>query len=341
MWKKIAALLLIFTLIITGLFAQQPVTELITQGIKLHDKSDYTGAIDLFKKALLIDKKSAHANYEIASSYFSMKDYANSIKYSNAVIALNIDYIDQAYMLKGSAQDISGKPREAVKTYVQALKKYPGNHLLYYNLALTSFNLKEHKDVDNALQKALKINPYHASSHILLAYSMLVQENRVKGILALYNFLVLEPKGARAVTALNLLEKELKKGIKNQAEKSVTGTPPDKKDDDEFYTAEIMLDLLESSRLNESNKGKSAAVLFAENTSSFFTILGEMKKSHKGFWWNFYVDYFYTLASDNHAEAFCYYIIQSKDDTYTQWVQNNLAKAEAFSTWYTKHLHKF
>lgn len=340
--KKNISLLLLFTFFVLGLFAQQTaVTDLISQGIKLHDKGDYTGAINLYKKALVLDKRSAHTNYEMASSYFSMKDYANTVKYSNIVIALNIDYVDQAYMLKGSAQDLSGKPREAVKTYIQALKKYTNNYLLYYNLALTSFNLKEHKDADNALQKALKINPYHASSHLLLAYSMMIQENRVKGILALYNFLLLEPKGNRTASALKLLEEQLKEGVKKDNKKSVTITLPGKKDNDEFYTAELMLGLLESSKLNETNKGKSAAVLFAENTNSFFTILGEMKKDKKGFWWDFYVDYFYTLAINNHTEAFCYYITQSKDDTYTQWVQNNLEKAEAFSTWYTKYLHTF
>ena len=119
--KKHLSLLLLFTYLISGLFAQKTaVTDLISQGIKLHDKGDYTGAIALYKKALVLDKRSAHANYEIASSNFSMKDHANTVKYSNIVIALNIDYVDQAYMLKGSAQDLSGKPREAVKTYIQA-----------------------------------------------------------------------------------------------------------------------------------------------------------------------------------------------------------------------------
>ena len=104
-----------------------------------------------------------------------------------------------------------------------------------------------------------------------------------------------------------------------------------------------MLGLLESSKTNESNKTKSAAEIFAENTNSFFTILGEMKKDKKGFWWDFYVDYFYTIATNKHTEAFCYYIAQSKDDTYDEWVKDktNLKKMEDFSEWYTKYLHKF
>ena len=82
-------------------------------------------------------------------------------------------------------------------------------------------------------------------------------------------------------------------------------------------------------------------VLFTENTNTFFTILGEAKKDRKGFWWNFYVDYFYKLATNHHTEALCYYITQSKDGAYEEWLKDNLKKMEALSEWYTKYLHKF
>jgi lipopolysaccharide biosynthesis regulator YciM len=343
MMEKFIGFLLVLTLPWSGIFAQESATDnFISEGIKLHDKGDYTGAIDLYKKALQLDKRSAHANYEMASSYLALKDFENTIKYCDKVIVTNLDYIDQSYILKGSALDLSGKPLEALNTYKQGLKKYSTNHLLYYNLAFTSFNLKEYKNTDEALEKALKINPSHASSHLLLGYSMVRQGHRVKAILALYNFLLLEPKGNRTTAALDLLEEQLKKGVKKDSERSVTLTIPGKKDDDEFYTAELMLGLLESSKTNETNKAKSASALFAENTNSFFTILGELKNDKKGFWWNFYVDYFYGLATNKHTEAFCYYITQSKDDAaYTKWVQDNLPKIESFSAWYTKYLHKF
>jgi Tetratricopeptide repeat len=340
--KKIIGLILLFTLQFSALFAQEAtVTDLVNQGIKLHDKGDYDGAIDFFKKALLLNPKSAYANYELASTCFAIKDYKNSIKYIDKVIAINSDYMDQAYILKGSAQDILGKPRDAVKTYKKGLQKYTQNYLLYYNLALTSFNLKEYKDTDAALRSALKLYPSHASSHFLMSLSMLVQEKRVKGILSLYNFLLLEPKSKRTASALKTLEEELAKGVKKDNEKSVTVTLPGKEDTDEFYTAELMLGLLESSKINEINKNKTAAQLFAENTNTLFTILGEMKKDKKGFWWDFYVDYFYTLATNKHTEAFCYYITQSKEEVYNEWIKDNLPKLEAFSEWYTKYLHKF
>jgi tetratricopeptide (TPR) repeat protein len=337
--KKLLISFSMFFCLTSAISAQETQSNFITEGIKMYDKGDYEGALEMYKKALVSNPTSVHAKYEIASTYLQLKDYTNAIKYSDRVIAANRDYVDQAYILKGSALDYLKKPAEAANTYRQALKKFPKNQLLYYNLALTSFNLKAYKETDEALFKSLKLNPLHASSHFLLGLSMITQEKRVPGILALYNFLLLEPKSKRSVSALQALEEEWKTGkVKN---KQVTKATTVKKEADEFYTASLMLDILESSKNNEANKNKPAVVLFAENTHIFFTTLGETKKDNKGFWWNFYVDYFYTLAGNHHTEALCYYITQSKDGAYDEWLKDNLKKMEAFSEWYTKHLHKF
>ena len=337
MIKKSTAFFLILISTYTGLLGQQRIINgLISEGIKLHDKGNYIGAIDLYKKALLVNNISTQANYEIASTYLTIKDYKNAIKYSDNVIAANVDYMDQAYILKGAALDNLGKQLEAIKTYEQGLKKFTKNYLLYYNLALTSFSLKDYKTADGSLEKALTLNPSHASSHFLLALSMRTQGNRVKGILALYNFLLLEPNSKRTASAVKTLEAALKK-----SNEKISLAMPTKKENDEFYTAELMLALLESSKANESNKTKSAAQLFSENTNSFFEILGAIKKEKKDFWWSFYVDYFYTIASNNLTEAFCYYITQVNEDVYKEWLKNNLQQLESFLAWQTKYLHKF
>jgi tetratricopeptide (TPR) repeat protein len=333
--KKIIGFLPVFLLLCLGLLAQE--NNFITEGIKMHDKGDYTGAIEMYKKALQSNKNSMHAHYEMASSYLSLKDYANTLKHADKVIARNQDYVDQAYILKGSALDLSGRKTEAVQAYKAALKKFPKNHLLYYNLALTSFNLKKYTDAEAALINALKLNPLHASSHFLLGMCMLAQEKRVQANLALYNFLLLEPKTKRSASALMALEDEWKNaGQVKPASKTAGG----KKTDDEFGTATLMMDMLEAAKKNESNKNKLAVALFAENSHILFTILGEEKKDKKGFWWNFYVDYFYTLAKNNHTEALCYYIMQSRDESYDVWLKDNMAKMETFSEWYTKYQHK-
>lgn len=334
--KKIIGFFPVLLLLCHGLIAQE--NNFIKEGIKMHDKGDYAGAIEMYKKALQSDKNSIHAHYEIASSYLALKDYTNTLKHANIVITRNFDYVDQAYILKGSALDLSGRKTEAINAYNQAVKKYPKNHLLYYNLALTNFNLQNYNDAADALIKALNLNPLHASSHFLLGMCMIARGKRVQASLALYNFLLLEPKTKRSVSALMALEDEWKNaGNVKPAFKKANA----KKAEDEFETATLMMDMLEAAKKNEANKNKAAITLFAENTQTLFTILGEEKKEKKGFWWNFYVDYFYTLANNHHTEALCYYINQSKDDVYDVWLKDNLPKMEALSEWFTKYLHKF
>ena len=337
--KRIIPLVVAFTFIFFIACAQNnTATGFVIEGIKLHDKGDYSGAIALYKKALGIDNKLSQANYELASSYFAIKEYNKVVAYCNKVIAARSNYIDQAYILKGSAQDLLGNPKIAVTTYKEAIKKYPANSLLYYNLALTAFNLKNYKETDDALENSLKLNPAHASSHLLLGHSMGKQGNGVKSILALSNFLLIEPTGTRAETALQFLESELKTGTSNGNENETAITVPQQKKSDGFSTAGIILSLFESSRTNEANKNKTSYQFFTEQMKSLFITLGELKKDNTSFWWTYYVDFFYALTHKGYVEAFSYYITQSKKDkNIDNWLQSNKEVYDAFANWYVSY----
>jgi len=51
------------------------VQTLIDEGVALHDQGQYQQAIDKYKEALKLDSNSVTAIYEMAFSYFSLKDY--------------------------------------------------------------------------------------------------------------------------------------------------------------------------------------------------------------------------------------------------------------------------
>ncbi len=85
--KKNILLLLVFSFFITTVFAQEAQNNFILEGIKMHDKGDYEGAIEMYKKALTSNPESVQAKFEMATSYLQLKDFTNAIKYSNMVIA--------------------------------------------------------------------------------------------------------------------------------------------------------------------------------------------------------------------------------------------------------------
>ncbi len=333
--KKTINLILILTLLIGKVFAQSTeVQNLVNQGVTLYEKGDYKGAIEQYQKALELDNKSPLANYEMASAYFAMAEYEKAITHSDRVIDAKSDFMDLAYVLKGSALDQLNKSEDAIKVYKKGIKAFPRNYLLHYNLALTYYTIKNFKEAEESLQNALQIKPLHSSSHLLLGYVMKEQGNRVKSLLALYNFLLIEPTGKRAAGAYTLLQNLLNKGISKESEKKINITLPNTNETDEFRSAELMMSLLVASKNTEKNKDKTEAELFAYNTNLFFGMLGDMRKKNKGFWWDYYVEFFNTMSKENHVEAFCYYISQSKgDEKIGTWLADNKSKVDALSSW--------
>ncbi len=280
------------------------------QGIELHDKGDFQGAISKYEQALKIDKKSTLANYEIALSYNAMKDYENAMKYSKIIIDIDKDNLLPAYMIYSAALDNMGKPKESIKVYTKAVKKFPDSYLLYYNLALSNYNYKDYKEAELALYKAIERNPLHGSSHFLLGYLMSEQNRRVQSLLPIYFVLMLEPTSARAKGAYQTLQQLLNQGVSQKSDKETNitldiGTLGEK---NEFSAAELMLSMLSASKSLEKNKDKTEMELFVDNTEAFFSILGELNKDKKGIWWEFYINFFYAMTQAKHTVPFCYYI---------------------------------
>lgn len=317
--------------------AQDQAATHINKGIALHDSGQYTEAIKEYKEALKISPDSPWANYEMASSYFANGDYSNAIKCADAVIKIKAEFVDQAYILKGSAQDTQKKTADAIKTYKTGIKSYPDSYLLHFNLALTYYNSNDIDNAEKSLINALKCNPEHSSSHLLIAYIQSDKGNRVQSIMAAYNFLLLEPSSNRSKGGYELLMSQWNKGISTDGEKTIN-IELSAMEKNEFQAAELSLSLLAASKGIEKNEGKTEAELFAENTDSFFAILGEIKNGNKGFWWDFYVDFYYEMHNQGHVEAFSYYVsMSSENEEVVDWLKSNEAKIEEFSDWYNTY----
>jgi len=339
MKNLIVALLLVAPL---ALFSQETARQLIDKGIARHDAGKYTEAIAFYDKALAVEKDNDEALYETGTTYSAMKDYSKAIAYADKVIKLETRLLGQAYLLKGINLDYSGKPREAIAAYKKGMKKAPEFNRLDYALAVTSYNLKEFKDTEEALHSSLLKNPLHANSHYLLA--TVNADKRTKSMLALFNFLILEPTGNRANMAFNTLSSFQKRGVEVKDDKTINVSINLDNKDDEFSAAEMMLSMLEASKNMEENKSKSDFQMFSENTKSFFMVLGELQANNKSneFWWRFYVSFFYDLAkNDEMYETFIYYIYQDVQNTAVEsWLIANKDKVARFTDWVSTYKRK-
>lgn len=311
---------------------------LFPQGTELHDQGKYDEAIAKYKMALNIDKNSTLANYELSYTYMATKNYGDAIKYSKKVIDQDADNQQGAYIVLGSSLDMNGKPDNAIKVYEEGLSKFPNSNLLYFNLALTSYNQKDYDKAEKAAINAIIANPRHASSHVVLSAIMQAKGERVMSLLPAYYFLMLEPNSKRSAISYNNLLQQLGQGIerKNGSDINVN-IPFSDSHGSLFGAAEMMVSLLAASRFTEENEGKSDMEYFVETNSGLFSVLGELKGDNGGFWWDLYVSKFYDLVQSDNVEAFSYYISQSSNsESVKQYIASNPDKVKQLKVWMDK-----
>lgn len=321
----------------------ESVRELVEQGVALHDQGKYAEAIKKYQAALVIEPGSTLANYEIAFSYFLAGSYDSAITYSGRVLELNGGSQHEAYLVLGSSLDLAGKPAKAIATYEEGIKKYPGSNLLHYNLALTCFNQKDYKKAEQEAILAIQARPRHGSSHLVLAATMKQTGQRVKSLMALYYFLLLEPNSRRSATNLESLMAQLKQGVEKKDDKNISINlfMDDAKKDDPFAPAEMMISLLAASSYTEKNKDKSDAVMFAEMNVPIFSALTGLKKDVRGFWSDVYLAMIEDLVSAGHTETYSYYISQSSgSEEVTKWLASHNDSVQNLEEWISKRFEK-
>jgi tetratricopeptide (TPR) repeat protein len=319
-----------------NIFGQnEKVSELVSQGTRLHDQGKYEEAIAKYRAALDIDKHSTLANYELSFTYMTIQKYDEAIYYSRKVVDQNEDLLEHAYLVLGSSLDLMKKPREAIKAYKEGLAKFPNSNLLNYNLALTAYNIGDLAEAETASVSAILSKPSHGSSHIVLASVMQDKEERVKALLPMYYFLLIEPDSKRSLRIYKIIRTLLVQGIEQKSDKQIDiNVSYSAGHDSLFRPAETFLSLIGASKFAETNKDKSDYELFAETNKGLFSVLEGIKKENKGLWWDLYVTKFSNLIQSNNWEAFSYYISQSTNaEEVKNWISRNDDKMKKLHDW--------
>jgi tetratricopeptide (TPR) repeat protein len=346
------------------LFAQTNLEGIISEGIALHDKGDYKGAIAKYHQALKLDPASAMAHYELAFSHHLDKDYDSALHHAGVVIDGNNGRLGvQAAIVKGSVLDDMGNTKGSIEFYKDVLKQHPDEYLLLYNYAVSCGRLQQWEEAEAALERALRNKISHPSSHLKLAYIKADKGEKVRAVYELYFFLLLENNSPRAKEALAKL-RELLYGEAKVESVSVNDKTGDKQininiavsssDDPQITAAEIGLATITSASL-ELNKEQSEEEKLIHDTQTLFSMLGELKenkKSTKGkkskkkqadpseqdLFWDFYVPFFFDLKNSDHTQAYCYHILQaSGEDDVKAWTEANKSKLEFFYLWVNNH----
>ena len=105
--------ILFISLSITAFAQETDVNTLVKQGIELNNQKNYTGAIEKYKQALIIDADNVKANYQSAVSLLALGKGMEGVPYLNKVVTTNSNYTEPAYELLGNIYDDANQTQQA------------------------------------------------------------------------------------------------------------------------------------------------------------------------------------------------------------------------------------
>ena len=314
-------------------------TQVIREGVALHDRGDYPGAIAKYEAVLKENPDNVLAMYELAFSLSENKEYQKALDMAYKGAKYQSDLLTGFYLSIGNNLDLLGEPKKAIEVYKKAIKLQPDDHLLHYNLAVTYNSMSNPDEAKKSLKKAMLVNGNHPSSHLLLGTIWYRTRYKTPAMFAASRFLILEPRSRRSVSALAMLQEILRGGVREgqkPGEISILVDAATNKDEGDFGFVDMTLGLTKAAGMLEKNKSKSEVQLFVEQLDTVLAIIGESdaKGDKTKFTWKYYIPYFTEMKKKNYVEPFGYYISQTSNFAgVTEWLDANTARVNEFLSW--------
>jgi uncharacterized protein len=139
------------------------------------------------------------ACYELALTYYYIDEYDDALAKCREALSLNYEK-PFVYSLNGSILDEMGKGNEGIELMTPALKKWPYNQNILYNLAVCYLNTGRPEQAEEILIKSVLINPYHWRTHLGLAKANYMMGRITQSCLA-YNMVILLNPSVNNITA--------------------------------------------------------------------------------------------------------------------------------------------
>lgn len=338
--RKLLIVLSLFTVSL-GLSAQT-IDDLVSEGIKLHDKGKYQDALDKYDEALKLDPSNSTVLFEKSYSLMMLKKYDEATDLLKKVLKESKDPEIRrlSYINYGTILDYQGEGKKSIKKYDEGIKEFPDSYLLWFNKGITQNALKDNDDALESFKKSVSLNPMHASSHNALA--QMNNSSRIKAMMSLFAFLLIEPKGSRAEANLEEFNKQLMKGVEKKDGQNINifidASTLDKKNksaEDDFSSQEMLWSVISAANLPDSIGAKSDVDRLDVTMQLFCnTMESSIKENSKGFYKTFYVPMFVELKKKEYVLTACHIALASTNDSDNkEWLNKNQDKITEFYEW--------
>ena len=318
---------------------------LIREGIALHDKKDFDGAIAKYKHALVDNPDNTFALYELAMSYYSKGSKADALETSLKGSKYRSEELPLFYGIIASVVDDAGKPDEALKIYRDAIKilekdKEYSKHLanIYFNIGVTYTRQKKYDEARKELKTAVELNYSYPSPHFVLSQVFYSSKYKVPALLAASRFVTVEYNTQRTVQASRMIAATVDGGQRDPKTGNIVVNldffAP--KDEGEFAMYDLMLGtLMTIEDEKEEKKNRSKGEKFVDAMDSLIAMFAEDKKLKSTFVGKNYIGYLDALKKAGHTPAFAYLVLRQAGGSpeAEKWTQLNSDKIMALIDW--------
>ena len=287
--------------------------KVIEEADVLYDSGRYEDAIALLKTVPERDTAYAQSLSELIYCYIDSKNYYQALAVTEE--ALRSPSEDRANLLRLQALSTAGKgnPQEAIALWENAVKEYPANATLLFNLGLAYYNTKDYVKAEDILFKTLAINPFYASAHLNLARLAVGRGRKVHAMLAMGIYLGVNVKdNAHLVMINNFVDNQ----VQDEGSLPESGTNAPAKLD-QLIRAKIVAE-----EGFESMFPTKAPVI--QQYELLFDQLNTIPSSTDDRYVNYYLPLYKAIKENNSVEAFVYHLLTSSSiEAAAKWRNKN------------------
>lgn len=287
--------------------------EVISEAVVLYDSGKYAEAIDLFRTVPKQDTNYLYMLSELALTLNAAKEYEQSIQVCLEGLEKPSEFRAHLLGILGTAYDHKGELEKSIETYQTGLKDYPLDYLLHYNLGITYYNSKDYQKAETSFVNALRLNPYHTSSHLNLGRLSAFQGNKVRAMMCFGVYLSLANADNERLV---FLEKLLNNEIKEESTFPFSGSNSFEK-----------LDQIIRARVVNEKSFTSKIPVNAMTVKQFEMLLDQLQLADAqpdDFWIEYYLPLYKSIHDQELVEPFIYYILSStKIEAVHKWKKKN------------------
>lgn len=333
------------TAIHTPLTAEE--VQLLEEGMERYDKGDLAGAREIYEQLLEAKPGNTEVLYELSMTYCQAQEYDTCLRLAREGARAESPQRFLFYHMQGISLDMMGKPREAAAALQTGIRDNNGYHALHYSLGIVQMKLNQFGAAEAAFEGALRVNPAHASSHMLLAHLRADQGRRLPALLGYSTFLLYEPGSPRSLDVITRLRALL---TPEEATETADGKTRMNLNinlfagpDDPLNTAEVALGVSLATRSLPEQQHLPEIEHIASQYRLVLEVLQNIEvEGATGYVGEVYLPFFVELSEAGHGDALPYVLLQNSGLPSVQdWLATHSDEIEQLNQWLTTHLPGF